>query len=85
MTTSVHALAEAGHIRAKSDSLALSLARYAGLLLLACAPLGLMWSDPYWVNILAYAYLFGALAASWNVRRRGDPQCSVRTDLASRI
>ena len=26
-----------------------------------------MWNDPYWVNILAYAYLFAALACAWNI------------------
>ena len=27
----------------------------------------LLWSNPYWVNILAYTYLFAALAAAWNI------------------
>ena len=67
MTTSAIAMAETAAARAKSKSLASLFARYAGLLLLACAPLGIMWNDPYWVNILAYAYLFAALASAWNI------------------
>jgi branched-chain amino acid transport system permease protein len=30
-------------------------------------PLLLLYGNPYWVNVLAYAYLFGGLAASWNI------------------
>jgi len=67
MTTSTLALAGTAAARSKSMSLATLVGRYAGLLLLACVPLGLMWNDPYWVNILAYAYLFAALACAWNI------------------
>ena len=41
--------------------------KYAGLLPLSALPLALLWSNPYWVNILAYTYLFAALAAAWNI------------------
>jgi branched-chain amino acid transport system permease protein len=67
MTASIDIPLDTRVMRSRSGSLAASLGRYAGLLLVALAPLGLAWSDPYWVNILAYAYLFGALAASWNI------------------
>lgn len=52
---------------AQPDSFGLMLGRYAGLLALSALPLVLLWSNPYWVNILAYTYLFAALAAAWNV------------------
>ena len=48
-------------------SFGVQLARYAGLLALSAVPLALLWSNPYWVNVLAYTYLFAALAASWNI------------------
>ena len=48
-------------------SFGIQLARYAGLLLLSGLPLALLWSNPYWVNVLAYTYLFAALAAAWNI------------------
>jgi branched-chain amino acid transport system permease protein len=48
-------------------SLLSSLAIYAGMLVLAALPLVVVWSNPYWVNILAYTYLFAALAAAWNI------------------
>ena len=67
MTTGINARAGAKKARSRSHSLASSLGWHAGLLLIACIPLGLMWNDPYWINILAYAYLFGALAAAWNI------------------
>jgi branched-chain amino acid transport system permease protein len=37
-----------------------------GLALLGL-PLLLLQGSAYWVNVLAYAYLFGGLAASWNI------------------
>jgi branched-chain amino acid transport system permease protein len=49
------------------QSLGAAMLRYCGLLLLAALPLALLWSNPYWVNILAYTYLFAALAAAWNI------------------
>ena len=67
MTTSTLALAGTTAARSQSMSLATLVGRYAGLLLLACVPLGLTWNDPYWANILAYAYLFAALACAWNI------------------
>jgi branched-chain amino acid transport system permease protein len=51
----------------QAPSLAAMIARYGGLLLLAALPLALLWNNPYWVNILAYTYLFAALAAAWNI------------------
>jgi branched-chain amino acid transport system permease protein len=48
-------------------SLLSSLAFHGALLLLAALPLAAVWSNPYWVNILAYTYLFAALAAAWNI------------------
>jgi branched-chain amino acid transport system permease protein len=48
-------------------SLLWSLALYGGLLVFAGLPLVAVWSNPYWVNILAYTYLFAALAAAWNI------------------
>ena len=48
-------------------SFGVQLAKYAGLLLLSGLPLLVLWNSPYWVNILAYTYLFAALAAAWNI------------------
>jgi branched-chain amino acid transport system permease protein len=52
---------------AAPGSLGGAMARYCGLLLLSALPLALLWSNPYWVNILATTYLFAALAAAWNI------------------
>jgi branched-chain amino acid transport system permease protein len=49
------------------SSLAADMLRYGGLLLLAALPLALLWNNSYWVNILAFTYLFAALAAAWNI------------------
>jgi branched-chain amino acid transport system permease protein len=38
----------------------------AGLAVLV-APLLLLHGNAYWINVLAYAYLFGGLATAWNV------------------
>lgn len=43
------------------------LGRYAAALALALMPLALFADHPYWINILAYTYLFAGLAAAWNV------------------
>src|SRR3954469_8720038 len=48
-------------------SFGIMLARYAGLVALSGLPLALLWGNPYWVNVLAYSYLFAALAAAWNI------------------
>jgi branched-chain amino acid transport system permease protein len=48
-------------------SLARTLVQVAGLVLLSAVPLGLLWGNAYWVNILATTYLFAALAAAWNI------------------
>jgi branched-chain amino acid transport system permease protein len=56
-----------GDIASAPRSLGVAMAQVAGLLLLSALPLALLWSSPYWVNILASTYLFAALAASWNV------------------
>ena len=44
-----------------------AMAQYGCLLLLSALPLALLWNNTYWINILAYTYLFAALAAAWNV------------------
>src|SRR3974377_2109747 len=67
MTTNAAPLAEADNARTRPTTLLSLVARYAGLLMLAFVPLIVMWNDPYWINILAYAYLFAALAGAWNV------------------
>lgn len=36
-------------------------------LALCASPLLFFWNDPYWINVLAYTYLFAGLAASWNI------------------
>src|ERR1043165_6254150 len=48
-------------------TLAASMLTYGGLLLLSALPLLLLWNNPYWINILAYSYLFAGLAAAWNI------------------
>ncbi len=48
-------------------SLALTFGLYGAGLALCAAPLIALWSDPYWINVLAYTYLFAGLAASWNI------------------
>jgi branched-chain amino acid transport system permease protein len=53
--------------KTQAPPFAAMLARYAGLLLLAALPFALLWNNPYWVNVLAYTYLFAALAAAWNI------------------
>src|SRR3974390_2614559 len=67
MTTNAAPLAEADNARTRPTTLLSLVARYAGLLMLAFVPLIVMWNDPYWINILAYAYLFAALACAWNI------------------
>ncbi|HVX98594.1 MAG TPA: branched-chain amino acid ABC transporter permease [Pseudorhodoplanes sp.] len=54
-------------LEAPPPAFARALAAHAGLLLLSAVPLALLWSNPYWVNVLAYTYLFAALAAAWNI------------------
>jgi branched-chain amino acid transport system permease protein len=41
--------------------------KYTLGMLLALTPLALLSQDPYWINILAFTYLMGGLAASWNI------------------
>lgn len=48
-------------------SLSTPAGRHALLLAAAAAPLALLYGDPYWVNVLAYTYLFAGLAAAWNI------------------
>jgi branched-chain amino acid transport system permease protein len=57
----------APHPGSSAQSFGAQLARCAGLLALGAVPLMLLWSNPYWVNVLAYTYLFAALAAAWNI------------------
>ena len=44
-----------------------ALGRYLALMALAGAPLVFLAKDPYWLNIIAFTYLMGGLAASWNI------------------
>ncbi len=44
-----------------------ALGRYLALMALAGAPLLFLAKDPYWLNIIAFTYLMGGLAASWNI------------------
>lgn len=43
------------------------LGHYAAILALALTPLAVLADHPYWINILAYTYLFAGLAAAWNI------------------
>ena len=42
-------------------------ARYAGGMALALLPFVLLIDDAHWLNIIAFTYLMGGLAASWNI------------------
>jgi branched-chain amino acid transport system permease protein len=54
-------------IGSTTESLVRALLRHAGVLALTLVPLVLLWSEPYWVSVLATTYLFAALAAAWNI------------------
>ena len=41
--------------------------RYLGGMALALLPLLLLVDDPHWLNIIAFTYLMGGLAAAWNI------------------
>ena len=41
--------------------------KYLGGMALALLPLLLLADDPHWLNIIAFTYLMGGLAASWNI------------------
>jgi len=41
--------------------------KYLGGMGLALLPFALLFDDPHWVNILAFTYLMGGLAAAWNI------------------
>lgn len=41
--------------------------RYLGCMALAAAPFVLLMNDAHWINILAFTYLMGGLAAAWNI------------------
>ncbi len=49
------------------QSTATALWRYLGLMVLAALPLVFLAKDPYWLNIIAFTYLMGGLAAAWNI------------------
>ena len=70
MTDKSIALADGGAIpaprRRAPAARATPLWHLAGLVLLGL-PLLLLHGSAYWVNVLAYAYLFGGLAAAWNI------------------
>ena len=44
-----------------------ALLTYLGAMALAFAPLALLADDPHWLNIIAFTYLMGGLAAAWNI------------------
>ncbi len=44
-----------------------ALLKYLGGMGLALLPLVLLIDDPHWLNIIAFTYLMGGLAASWNI------------------
>jgi branched-chain amino acid transport system permease protein len=41
--------------------------RHLGCLLLLLIPIWLLADQPTWLNIIAYAFLFGGLASAWNI------------------
>jgi branched-chain amino acid transport system permease protein len=41
--------------------------KYLGGMALALLPLLLLSQDPHWLNIIAFTYLMGGLAAAWNI------------------
>lgn len=41
--------------------------KYLGGMALALAPLAVFSQDPHWLNIIAFTYLMGGLAAAWNI------------------
>ena len=44
-----------------------ALLKYLGAMALAFLPFLLLVQDPYWLNIIAFTYLMGGLAAAWNI------------------
>ncbi|QRX81098.1 branched-chain amino acid ABC transporter permease [Glaciimonas sp. PAMC28666] len=44
-----------------------TLLKYLGGIAIAFLPFILMVNDPYWLNIIAFTYLMGGLAAAWNI------------------
>ena len=44
-----------------------ALMKYLGGMALALLPLALLADDAHWLNIIAFTYLMGALAAAWNI------------------
>jgi len=67
MTAITQTLANGQRAGSGPKPLAEMLLQYAGWLLLSLLPLVLVWNKPYWVNIVAYSYLFAGLAAAWNI------------------
>jgi branched-chain amino acid transport system permease protein len=67
MTAITQTLANGQRAGSGPKPLAEMLLQNAGWLLLSLVPLGLVWNNPYWVNIVAYSYLFAGLAAAWNI------------------
>src|SRR5574343_559750 len=41
--------------------------KYLGGMALALLPLAVFSQDPHWLNIIAFTYLMGGLAAAWNI------------------
>lgn len=44
-----------------------ALLKYLGAMALAFLPLALLIDDAHWINIIAFTYLMGGLAAAWNI------------------
>ena len=49
------------------DSAGRALAKYLGGMALAFLPFVLLVDDAHWLNIIAFTYLMGGLAAAWNI------------------
>ena len=53
--------------KARVTTLRTELVRIAGIALVIGAAIALFRSDPFVLNMMAYTFLFGALASSWNI------------------
>lgn len=53
--------------RPRPESLARSLASALAILALAGLPIAAAAGNPYWLDVLAYTYLFAGLASAWNI------------------
>ena len=55
------------NIDAGGESAGKAWLKYLGGMALALLPLLLLSQDPHWLNIIAFTYLMGGLAAAWNI------------------